>query len=42
MSTKGDADGAVHAYFRAFESPYDACIAAMNVLKDLEKQLESA
>ncbi len=42
MSTKGDADGAVHAYFRAFESPYDACIAYMNVLKDLERQIESA
>ncbi len=42
MSTKGDADGAVHAYFRSFESPYDACIAYMNVLKDLEKRVESA
>lgn len=42
MSTKGDADGSVHAYFRAFESPYDACIAYMNVLKDLERQVESA
>jgi alpha-amylase len=42
MSTKGDADGAVHAYFRAFESPYDACIAYMNVLKDLEGLVEAA
>ena len=35
MSTKGDDDGAVHSYFSPFQSPYDAFIAYMNVLKDL-------
>jgi alpha-amylase len=35
MSTKGGADGDVHSYFSPFESPYDAFIAYMNVLKDL-------
>ena len=34
MSTKGAADGEVHRYFSPFESPYDAFIAYMNVLKD--------
>ena len=35
MSTKGQGDGVVHSYFRPFESPYDAFIAYMNVLKDI-------
>lgn len=35
MSTKGGADGDVHSYFSPFESPYDAFIAYMNVVKDL-------
>lgn len=35
MSTKGAGDGEVHRYFSPFESPYDAFIAYMNVLKDI-------
>lgn len=35
MSTKGEGDGAVHSYFSPFQSPYDAFIAYMNVLKDV-------
>jgi alpha-amylase len=35
MSTKGDGDGAVHRYFSPNESPYDAFVAYMNVLKDI-------
>ena len=37
MSTKGAGDGEVHRYFSPFESPYDAFIAYMNVLKDLSE-----
>ena len=40
MSTKGAADGAVHRYFSPFESPYDAFIAYMNVLKDISRRSE--
>lgn len=36
MCTKGLSDGAVHAYFNAFESPYEAFINYMNVLRDLK------
>jgi alpha-amylase len=39
MCTKWFADGDVHAYFSPFESPYDAFIAFMNVLGDLELAL---
>jgi alpha-amylase len=35
MSTKERADGGVHAYFRPYESPYDAYINFMNVLDHL-------
>jgi alpha-amylase len=35
MSTKHSADGNVHAYFRPYESPYDAYINFMNVLDNL-------
>jgi alpha-amylase len=35
MSTKGDGDGVVHRYFSPYESPYDAFVAYMNVLKDI-------
>ncbi len=35
MSTKGFGDGTVHSYFSPFESPYEAFIAYMNVLRDL-------
>ena len=34
MSTKANADGEVHAYFRPYESPYEAFINYMNVLRD--------
>lgn len=36
MCTKWSADGDVHAYFSPYESPYDAYIAFMNVLSDLQ------
>jgi alpha-amylase len=35
MSTKGSADGDVHSYFSPFESPYEAFIAYMNILRDI-------
>jgi alpha-amylase len=35
MSTKGSGDGEVHSYFSPFESPYEAFISYMNVLRDL-------
>jgi alpha-amylase len=35
MSTKEKADGGVHAYFRPYESPYDAYINFMNILDHL-------
>jgi alpha-amylase len=35
MSTKQAADGGVHAYFRPYESPYDAYINFMNVLDNV-------
>jgi alpha-amylase len=35
MSTKEKADGGVHAYFRPYESPYDAYINYMNILDHL-------
>jgi len=34
MSTKSSVDGEVHAYFRPYESPYEAFINYMNVLRD--------
>lgn len=40
MSTKWFGDADVHAYFSPFESPYEAFIAFMNVLTDLEARLE--
>ncbi|MEM1895671.1 MAG: glycoside hydrolase family 57 protein [Nanopusillaceae archaeon] len=41
MSLKYDADGDVHKYFReeAFETPYDAYISFMNILRDIESRL---
>lgn len=46
MSTKGAADGKVHSYFSHYDTPYEAFINYMNVLKDLRmkaiKQLEQA
>ncbi len=35
MCTKWFTDGDVHAYFSPYESPYEAFIAFMNVLKDM-------
>jgi alpha-amylase len=38
MCTKWFADGDVHKYFNPYESPYDAFVAFMNVLTDLEQR----
>ena len=38
MCTKWFADGDVHQYFSPWESPYDAFVAFMNVLEDLEQR----
>jgi alpha-amylase len=37
MCTKWFADGDVHKYFNPHQSPYDAFVAFMNVLTDLER-----
>ncbi len=39
MCTKWFADGDVHKYFNPYESPYDAFISFMNVLKDMKVRL---
>ncbi len=39
MATKASEDGEVHAYFSPHESPYEAYIAFMHVLTDLERRL---
>lgn len=39
MCTKWFNDGDVHAYFNPYESPYDAFISYMNVMKDLQLRL---
>jgi len=39
MSTKGAADGSVHAYFRHFDSPYESYISFMNVLDHLRTRV---
>jgi len=39
MSTKAHADAAVHDYFNAYDSPYDAYINFMNVLDHFERRL---
>jgi alpha-amylase len=36
MSTKPAGDGAVHSYFSPYESPYDAFITYMNVMRDFK------
>lgn len=41
MCTKWFGDGDVHAYFSPYESPYDAFINFMNVLKDFSYRLEN-
>jgi alpha-amylase len=40
MCTKYWSDGDVHKYFSPYESPYEAFIYYMNVLKDLEMRVE--
>lgn len=40
MSTKYWNDGDVHAYFSAYESPYEAFMYFMNVVRDLEFRIE--
>ncbi len=42
MCTKWFADGDVHAYFNPYESPYEAYMVFMNVLKDLVQRVEAA
>jgi alpha-amylase len=42
MSTKGDDDGIVHRYFSPYESPYDAFVGYMNVLKDIGARTRQA
>jgi alpha-amylase len=39
MATKSAADAGVHAHFSPYESPYDAYIAYMHVVSDLERRL---
>jgi alpha-amylase len=41
MCTKWSADGDVHAYFSPYHSPYDAYIAFMNALSDLELRVRA-
>lgn len=42
MCTKWFSDGDVHAYFSPYQSPYDAYIAFMNALSDLEWRVTQA
>ncbi len=42
MCTKWSADGDVHAYFSPYQSPYDAYIAFMNALSDLQLRVNDA
>jgi len=42
MCTKYWNDGDVHAYFSAYDSPYDAFMYYMNVVRDVEYRLMSA
>ncbi len=42
MCTKWWADGDVHAYFSPYKSPYDAYIAFMNALSDLQLRISYA
>lgn len=41
MCTKWFADGDVHKYFNPYETPYDAFITYMNVLKDIQMRLDA-
>jgi alpha-amylase len=40
MATKFFSDGAVHAYFNPYETPYDAFMNFMNVLSDFEIRIK--
>jgi len=40
MCTKWSEDGDVHAYFSPYQSPYDAYIAFMNALSDLQLRVQ--
>lgn len=40
MCTKWSDDGDVHAYFSPYESPYDAYVAFMNALSDLQLRVQ--
>ncbi|MEX1027571.1 MAG: glycoside hydrolase family 57 protein [Candidatus Paceibacterota bacterium] len=40
MCTKWFADGDVHTYFNPYQSPYDAFIAYMNVLHDVQLRID--
>lgn len=42
MCTKWSNDGDVHAYFSPYQSPYEAYIAFMNALSDLQLRVSSA
>ena len=42
MCTKWFNDGDVHAYFSPYQSPYDAYIAFMNALSDLQLRVQQA
>ena len=39
MATKTAGDAEVHDYFSPYDSPYDAFIHYMNVLKDLDRSV---
>jgi alpha-amylase len=41
MCTKWFSDGDVHKYFNPYETPYDAFIAFMNVLNDLQLRIQT-
>jgi alpha-amylase len=41
MSTKFFSDGAVHAYFNPYETPYEAFMNYMNILSDFEIRLNA-
>jgi len=41
MCTKWSNDGDVHAYFSPYQSPYDAYIAFMNTLSDLQLRVQA-
>ncbi len=42
MCTKFFSDGAVHAYFNPYDSPYDAFINYMNILSDFQLRVQAA